>query len=195
MIKFNKEPKLDMAEKQFVVETLKPLLKQNKILEARAILYKTHTIDRVNIIDFLLYHLQDAYFKDSNEIFEWEFHRSNMVNIVIPSNITYLGGGAFAECEKLESASIPNGVTKIRQDTFLKCKNLKNIVIPQTITRIEVYAFAGCSSLTDIYIPDKVERIDSFAFTGCYNLKRVSMPSSYDFANDIFYKDVEIIRR
>jgi hypothetical protein len=195
MIKFNKEPKLDSTEKEYVVETLKPLLKQNKILKARAILNETDAVNRVNIIDFLLYHLQDAYFKDSNEIFEYEFYCSNMVHINIPSNITDIYEAAFMKCKQLEGVSIPDGVTKIAQDTFLKCKNLKNIVISQTVTQIEPQAFFGCSSLTKVYIPDNVEWIDSGAFEDCINLKRVSIPGSCDFDKDTFYKGVEIIRR
>ena len=195
MIKFNKEPKLTSAEKEYVVETLKPLLKQNKIVEARAILNETYAVDHVNIIDFLLYHLQDAYFKDSDEIFEYEFHNSKMVSIDIPSNIINIADHAFSECKQLGGVSIPDGVKRIEEDTFEECENLKNIVIPQTVTQIGLQAFYGCSSLTEVYIPDNVEWIDSGAFEDCSNLKRVSIPRSCETAYQAFDKGVEIRKR
>lgn len=202
MIKFNKEPKLNDKEKEYVIEYLKPLLKQNKMIEARERLL--NDIDNlitddenIDIASFLLSHLQDNYFKGSDNILDSEFAYLGIVHIDIPSWVTSIDSHAFQWCEKLESISIPDGVTRIEEYTFGWCDSLKNIVIPQTVVNIGENAFQGCDSLTDVYIPDKVEWLESSAFEDCSNLRKVSMPSSCELGYGVFNGDdkVEIVRR
>lgn len=201
MIKFNKEPKLNAAEKEYVLKYIKPLLLQNKIAEVREqpLTYTDDDIityeERMNITGFLLSHLQDNYFRGSNKIIYGEFEELDILYIDIPSWVTGIDEFAFEGCRNLRGVSIPDGITRIEEGTFLECENLENIVIPQTVTQIGVQAFYGCSSLTDVYIPDKVKWIDSGAFEDCSNLKRISVPRSCGSAYDAFDKDVEIKKR
>lgn len=136
MIKFNKEPKLNDKEKKYVIKRLKPLLKQNKTMEVRDMLFEdsNHILsddEYDSIAYFLLYHLQDDYFRDSDEIFWNEFmNMQGILSISIPNWITRIDGSAFSGCENLKDVTIPNSVTKIDMEAFHETA-LKRVVIPK----------------------------------------------------------------
>lgn len=75
----------------------------------------------------------------------------NIVSIVIPDTVTYIGGGAFDWCSKLESVNIPAGVTSIEPYTFAECSSLTEIVLPAAVKKVGIGAFYNCNSLTDVY--------------------------------------------
>ena len=137
------------------------------------------------------------------EIGEGAFTNSeNLISIVIPDNVTTIGGSAFYNCSNLKAVTIsensqltsiesyafrgcssltsiyiPDSVTTIGGSAFYNCSNLKAVTISENsqLTSIESYAFHGCSSLTSIYIPDSVTTIGGSAFYNCSNLKAVTI--------------------
>ncbi len=146
MIKFNKEPKLNDKEKKYVIEYLKPLLKQNKMFEVREMLLTDVSTSLIsdeeyrNIANYLLCHLQDTYFEGYNAILSFE----------------------FAEMVGMSSISIPNWVTEILDGAFWGCRDLKNIVIPNSVTYISGEAFQE-TALKRVVVPKNCD-IDDDAF-------------------------------
>ena len=91
-------------------------------------------------------------------------------------SVTYIGKGAFCNCQNLTSITIPNSVTYISEQAFLGCSGLKSIVISDSVTYIESEAFAYCENLESIIIPDFVKSIGEKIFCGCSSLKKIYYP-------------------
>ena len=103
---------------------------------------------------------------------------SSVTSVVIPNNVTSIGGQAFYECRNLASVSIPNSVTRIGIQAFSGCYSLTNVTIPDGVTSIGDSAFSGCGSLASVTIGDSVTNIGAYAFSGCSSLTRVTIPDS-----------------
>lgn len=76
-------------------------------------------------------------------------------HVIIPDDVTSIGGSAFEGCNELLSVKIPDGVT-----------------------RIEGYAFWGCGKLTSVTIPAKVESIGDWVFSACSSLTAIEVEAS-----------------
>ena len=57
----------------------------------------------------------------------------------------------FRDTTNLTDIIFPSGIESIPGGAFSGCVNLRRITIPKTIRKIEEGTFAGCESLTDIY--------------------------------------------
>ena len=79
------------------------------------------------------------------------FAPAELMEYVIPNNVTKISNGAFMNCTGLTSITIPNSVTEIRHMAFYGCSNLTSITIGNSVTEIGNDAFEGCSSLKEIY--------------------------------------------
>lgn len=99
-------------------------------------------------------------------------------NIVLSSNLEFIGDDAFQGCSGLQSIEIPNSVTKINSGAFDGCSNLKEITLPYGLNEIGYRVFRNCSSLTAIAIPVSVIKIGRQAFNGCESLLEISLPNS-----------------
>ena len=101
---------------------------------------------------------------------------NNLVSVVLPSSLTYIGHHAFDNCSSLVSVSIPNTVTGIGEFAFYQCSSLVSISIPNTVTSIGKYAFRSCTSLQDIILPDGLNYIGASAFRYCSGLQSITIP-------------------
>ena len=99
--------------------------------------------------------------------------------VVIPSNVTYMGQSynvtgigdyAFTDCNSLTDITIPEGVTEIGEAAFDNCNNLTSAILPASLTSIGYYTFSYCYNLTSITIPVGVTSVESYAFYRCSNL-------------------------
>lgn len=106
------------------------------------------------------------------------FANSIVKNILIPDNVTSIGGYAFARCSNLTNINIPDGVTKVSNGTFSGCDSLTSITIPNSVTDIGYVAFHNCSSLTSVTIGNSVANIGGSAFNGCSSLTSIVIPDS-----------------
>lgn len=99
----------------------------------------------------------------------------------IPSTVTAIDFGAFAQCEKLESIVIPEGVRVIEPCAFRNCANLRAVSLPNSLEGIGYSVFSGCMSLESVFIPQNVKEVRGYGsfyavwnlFGGCYNLREV----------------------
>ncbi len=103
----------------------------------------------------------------------------NMKNFIIPEAVQYIGEGAFFNCKGLTEITIPNGVTTIRRKTFFDCNGLTSITLPETLIEIGEEAFYGCSSVTSFTLPNNVKHIGYLAFQLCC-FTEIRLPASIE---------------
>ena len=114
----------------------------------------------------------------ANAFFSYGMSRGELTSVVIPSNVTNIGGGAFYGCTGLTSIDIPNSVTSIDYDAFYCCRGLTSIVIPDSVTSVGGGAFNGCDVLTSVTIGSGVTSIGDNAFGNCGSLTNITIDSN-----------------
>lgn len=98
--------------------------------------------------------------------------------LVIEEGVTGIGESAFADCNRMTTATLATSVTKIGNSAFSNCSRLTSIDIPDEVTTIGTAAFAACSSLTSIVVPDGVTGIGEKTFYDCSDLESVTLGNS-----------------
>ena len=84
-------------------------------------------------------------------------------NNKIPSGVTYLFSGAFADMYSLTAATIPSSVTGSSDNLFLRDSGLTQVHFEgETAPELGANAFKNCSALIKIYIPS-CDCYDSYA--------------------------------
>lgn len=79
--------------------------------------------------------------------------------------------GLFKEWTQLKEIILPGNITEIGGDAFYNCVNLEKVDIPTSVLRIQGYAFYGCSSMVGkLDLPDGLIYIGPYAFAGCIHL-------------------------
>ena len=102
---------------------------------------------------------------------------TNLKNITIQNNITYINGSAFEGCKNLENIivnddnvnySSVNGVllnkTKFELIRCPEGKKDNNYAIPDSVIALEWYAFEDCYSLPSISVPNSIKDIGKGSF-------------------------------
>lgn len=127
--------------------------------------------------------------------------------ITIPSDVSYIGKGAFkdnlkitsvvfpekcklgigdnafANCLKLEKVVFAGDEKYIGNNAFYNCTALKSVTFEKGDAYIEYIgeaAFRNCFSLSAIEITSGTKKIGDYAFENCLELKSVSVPESVD---------------
>lgn len=72
---------------------------------------------------------------------DWAFSGCGLVSVFVPSNIKYVGRGAFESCERLKEVHLDFGVEKIEEQAFEACGSLEIINIPNSVLSIGEDAF------------------------------------------------------
>lgn len=77
---------------------------------------------------------------------------SDLVEVTLPSTLTYLGKQAFNKCPKLKhiTFTLPSSLTYLGQMAFAHCTSLVDITLPSTITTLVPGCFAADTSLVSI---------------------------------------------
>ena len=125
-----------------------------------------------------------------------------IVNLVIPNDVSSIRPYAFYSCYGITSVTIPSWVTSI--GGFLGCTNLKTVIIDSdsllskqyspnsslkyvfgnnveeyvvgnSVTSIGAYAFCNCSYMKSIDIPSSITSIGYMTFSGCSGLTKVNI--------------------
>lgn len=130
----------------------------------------------------------------------WRDYYSAIKSIVIESDVTRIGDGAFRGCSAATSISLSNDVEVLGEYSFVDCDGIIDIVIPENVktigeaafgdcnalekasilgaTSIGNFAFSECASLESVVLPGTLTSIGEYAFRGCEALKKITIPSS-----------------
>jgi len=103
---------------------------------------------------------------------------TNIVSIIIPDSVTYMGIYTFYDCNSLISVTIGSGITILTDSTFQGCTSLSSIIIPNTITALNDKIFWSCNQLNNIIIPYSVTYIGHRSFGRCTALTSIVLPNS-----------------
>jgi hypothetical protein len=101
------------------------------------------------------------------------FNNSNLVECVIPDNVTSIGVSAFVYCTSLTSIDIPDGVTSIGVSAFNDCTSLTSCTIGSGVTSIKDSTFQYCTNLTSVTIGSGVTSIEGNGFGSCTSLTNI----------------------
>lgn len=105
------------------------------------------------------------------------FTSSAITSVVIPSSITEIGTGTFAQCRSLKSVSLPNTLKNISgRGAFYGTSRLNEIILPDALETIGNEAFWG-SGITSLTIGSNIQSFGYCAFRDCSNLKVINIPS------------------
>ena len=95
----------------------------------------------------------------------------NLINMIIPKNITNILSYAFENCTGLTSIIIPDTVTELNKNgangQFQNCSNLTNVIISNSVTTIPNMFCYQCKKLTSLIIGNNVTTICGSAFAYC----------------------------
>lgn len=115
------------------------------------------------------------------------FNCSNIKSVSLPNSLTDIGEFSFSGCSSLSTIVVPNSFTSIGKNAFCNCTGLRSIEIPNSVTSIGSYAFSDCPLLESINIPNSVTSIGEYAFLSCYSLQRLELPNSLQsISNNLF---------
>lgn len=81
----------------------------------------------------------------------------------MPNSIRQIAGGAFRNCS-LDTLVLPSELTLIGTGAFLNQKKLTGIVIPDKVLQIKSNAFEGCTNLQKLQLGKQTAMIDADAF-------------------------------
>lgn len=135
---------------------------------------------------------------------------SNVVEVIIPNNITSLPSNVFRECSNLEKVVLPNGISSIGNYFCRACTNLVELNLPDGLEDIGIFFLYECgldevifpygvsvingsaldsSNVSNIVIPKSVTRIGDYAFQRCANLSYIEIPNSVDSIGTFFCRN------
>ena len=120
----------------------------------------------------------------------------NIVEVVLPDSVTYIGGSAFRRCSNLATINLSkitklgsnafsetkltnvklDSVITVGNSAFKDCRSLQKVSLSEYTTTIEKSAFSGCIVLTQANI-GKTKSIGDSAFNGCGNLVEINLAS------------------
>lgn len=101
---------------------------------------------------------------------------SNLQDITLPNDITYIGYRAFADCSTLSNIIIPDKVTSIGYQAFSGCTKLTGVTIGHGITNIEEATFSDCKSVETLIIGNKTTSLKNLPITSA--LKSITIGSN-----------------
>ena len=113
---------------------------------------------------------------------------TGLSSLTLSNSVTSIGKSAFAFCSGLTSVTIPNSVTTIGESAFEDCDGLTSVTIPNSISKIGDRSFYHCEGLISITIDDGVKSIGSNAFAWCYGLTSITIPNSVTWIGESAFR-------
>lgn len=109
---------------------------------------------------------------------EESFFQCGMSKLTFGPNVSYVGSGAFVQCNNITDVTLPDSLRFLGDDIFYECQRLRSVTLPEKLHRIGQSTFCRCYSLQEITIPDEVDSIGYGAFYYCSSLKKISFGKS-----------------
>ena len=118
---------------------------------------------------------------------------TEILDLMIPDNVTNICGSAFQNCSSLTSVTIPSSITAIGASAFQGCSGLKKVMVPDIASwcnitfenssanplRFARHLYADENTeITRLEIPEGVTNISPYAFLWCKGLNYISIPNS-----------------
>ena len=97
-------------------------------------------------------------------------------DVIIPEDVTEIGGSAFWHCGDLSDITIPNSVTKIGNCAFESCWRLTTVTIPSGVREIGQYTFRRCGYLQKVICETESLTVGTGVFNECDDLKELIAP-------------------
>ena len=123
------------------------------------------------------------------------FRYCALTSVALPNSVITIGKGAFADNNKLTTATLGAALTEIKDETFQNCTELTSVTIPEGVTGIGVNAFKWCYKLSSVRIPQSLSSMGENAFDGC-PIKSIELPDAFTAipANLFKNNDLEYIK-
>ena len=99
----------------------------------------------------------------------------NLKNVVIPSNLRNLPNSMFQDCTSITSVTLRSGVRSVGRSCFSGCTMLSSVEFSNTLVKVEKLAFNNCSAITEIILPSTIEKIEEGAFQNCVSLNNITL--------------------
>ena len=115
-----------------------------------------------------------------------------MKKIVLPEGCKYIGAGAFASNNQVDTVLLPSTLTAIHMEAFKGCSKIKHIVIPEHVTAINSSCFLNCSALQRVEMPDGISTIGDNAFAGCPILDSIVLPKELTMIGGSAFSGVKL---
>lgn len=111
-------------------------------------------------------------FSNTEVIEEYAFFQSRIKgDLVLPDNITSIGGYSFANNYFILTLTFGNGFEKIPEYAFASCTAIDDINFSDSITTIGAYAFESCVSLPEVNLNESIVEIEKCAFFRCFEVQ------------------------
>ena len=100
-----------------------------------------------------------------------------IVEVVLPDSISYIGEVAFEGCYKLSKINFPSSLKKIEKSTFLGCA-FTELVFTEGLETIGKYAFMNCFKVKKIVLPKTLKRVENGGLDACSKVEEIVIPDS-----------------
>lgn len=129
-------------------------------------------------------------------------NQRNITRITMDADVTEIGPGAFAGCDKLSEICLSQSLTQLPDRMFFVCQKLTHIQLPDGLTHIGEQVFQGCfalhaltlpktlthmganafrdSGLREIRIHRGISRLPKGVFAGCVSLRTAALPETLE---------------
>ena len=105
--------------------------------------------------------------------FAWYFYTAEQYEITVSGALTFVGEGAFTNCDGLKQVTFsnsPDAIDFVPFEAFRGCTGLREITLPKNYVVIDETAFSGCSSLERLTLLNPECLIANGAFEKCEKL-------------------------
>ncbi len=146
----------------------------------------------------VFYNLYDYWYRDFIFGPDVEFvpaqlcQQVRMKKVVLPEGCKYIGAGAFASNNSLDTVILPSTLTAIHQEAFKGCTKIKHISIPENVKAINSATFNGCTALTRVEMPAGISTIGDNAFAGCPNLDSIVLPTELTMVGGSAFSGIKL---